>query len=48
MDILCSNADCPIFYKRRKVKKELEQKEKQIERLETISETMSSEEMVSF
>lgn len=37
MDILCSNADCPIFYKRIKVKKELAQKVTQMERLETIS-----------
>ena len=36
MDVLCSNADCPIFYKRRKVKKEMESKVKQFERLESM------------
>ena len=33
MDILCSNADCPIFYKRIKIKKDIEKKTKQVERL---------------
>jgi DNA polymerase delta subunit 1 len=36
MDILCSNADCPIYYKRIKVKKDLGKKVKQMARLEQL------------
>ena len=36
MSLLCSN-DCPIFYKRIKVKKELTQKISQMKRLNSIS-----------
>lgn len=31
-DVLCSNSDCPIFYRRRKVQKDLEDTAKQLER----------------
>jgi DNA polymerase delta subunit 1 len=33
MDVLCSNVDCPIYYKRIKVKKDQGRSAKQMERL---------------
>jgi DNA polymerase delta subunit 1 len=37
MDILCSNVDCPIYYRRIKVKNELKNKKNQVHKLNLIS-----------
>lgn len=36
MEILCSNVDCPIYYKRIKVKKDIRVKINNFEKLKTI------------
>ena len=38
MDVLCSNADCPIYYKRIKIKKDLGKKVKNMEEINELSE----------
>ena len=35
MEVLCANVDCPIYYRRIKIKKEQEEKEKQMERFDS-------------
>jgi len=37
MDILCANYDCPIYYKRIKIKKDFYNKKSQMDRLNTLS-----------
>jgi DNA polymerase delta subunit 1 len=38
MEVLCSNADCPIYYKRIKIKKDLGKKVKNMEKINELSE----------
>lgn len=37
MDILCANYDCPIYYKRIKVKNDLYNKKNQMDKLNTLA-----------
>jgi len=37
MDILCQNVDCPIYYRRIKVKNDLVSKRAQLDKLNTIA-----------
>lgn len=37
MDVLCSNVDCPIYYRRIKVKNDLNNKRTQVNKLSLIS-----------
>jgi len=37
MEILCSNVDCPIYYKRLKVKNDLKSMRGQMDKLSTIA-----------
>ena len=39
MDVLCSNADCPIYYKRIKVKNDLGKKAKQMARIDELKDS---------